>query len=216
MGINQVISHIWARPRPSVSHAADVHLWFTSASTDPSFPSDHASAAFAVGFALLFVSSRWGIGMVLLAAAIAVSRVAIGLHYPGDVLAGMGVGLLAAFTIMYVARRPLKVVAAFAGHISDRVVTPVWNAAGRRTHRFTTISPDSSVSARGRIPRGWSDEATGRQHFVRPAEVGRAMGSHVEGRRRACVVVAAGLRCGPQDGRARRPGSGTGYGMHHA
>jgi len=137
MGINQVISHIWARPRPSVSHGADVHLWFTSATTDPSFPSDHASAAFAVGFALLFVSRRWGIGMVLLATAIAVSRVAIGLHYPGDVLAGVGVGLLAAFTVMYVARRPLEAVAAFVGCISDRVVAPVWNAAGRRMNRLS-------------------------------------------------------------------------------
>ena len=132
LGANQVISHIWARPRPAAAHPLDVHLWFTNASTDPSFPSDHASAAFAVGFALLFVSRKWGVPMVVLAAAIAISRVAIGLHYPGDVLAGMGVGLLSAFIVMYVARRPLAAIAQFVGRISDRIVAPVWGFAGRR------------------------------------------------------------------------------------
>ena len=137
LGMNQVISHIWARPRPATAHPLDVHLWFTSASTDPSFPSDHSAAAFAVGFALLFVSRKWGIGMVALAAAVAISRVAIGLHYPGDVLAGMGVGLLAAFIVMYVARRPLAAVAAFVGRISDRITGPIWNATARRVHQST-------------------------------------------------------------------------------
>lgn len=132
LGVNQVISHIWARPRPAAAHPLEVHLWFTNASTDPSFPSDHSAAAFAVGFALLFVSRRWGLGMVALAAAIAVSRVAIGLHYPGDVLAGMGVGLLAAFVVMYVARRPLAAVAAVVGRASDRLMAPVWSAVDRR------------------------------------------------------------------------------------
>ena len=137
LGMNQVISHIWARPRPATAHPLDVHLWFTNASTDPSFPSDHSAAAFAVGFALLLVSRKWGIGMVVLAAAVAGSRVAIGLHYPGDVLAGMGVGLLSAFIIMYVARRPLASVATFVTGISDRVTGPVWSATARRVHHST-------------------------------------------------------------------------------
>ena len=59
LGTNQVISQIWARPRPSAAHPLDVHLWFTNASTDPSFPSDHSAAAFAVAFALFFVSRKW-------------------------------------------------------------------------------------------------------------------------------------------------------------
>lgn len=132
LGINQVISHIWARPRPSMAHPTDVHLWFTNASADPSFPSDHSAAAFAVGFALLFVSRKWGIGMVALAVVVAISRVAIGLHYPGDVLAGAGVGLLAAFVVMYVARRPLAAVTTVVARASDRLLGPVWKAAGRR------------------------------------------------------------------------------------
>ena len=126
LGINQVVSHIWARPRPSLAHPADVHLWFTNASADPSFPSDHSAAAFAVGFALLFVSRRWGIGMLCLAAAIAISRVAIGLHYPGDVLAGATVGLIAAVVVMYLARRPLAAVTAPIARLSDAITAPIW------------------------------------------------------------------------------------------
>ena len=130
LGINQVISHLWERPRPSVAHPLDVHLWFTNASADPSFPSDHSAAAFAVGFALLFVSRRWGIGMLVLAAAIALSRVAIGLHYPGDVLAGAAVGLLAAFVVMYVARRPLAWVTGYVARVSDAIKGPAWRRFG--------------------------------------------------------------------------------------
>ena len=126
LGINQVISHIWARPRPSAAHPLDVHVWFTNASTDPSFPSDHSAAAFAVAFALLFVSRKWGIGMLILAAAVALSRVAIGLHYPSDVLAGAAVGLLAAFVVMYVARRPLAWVTSWIARLSDAITGPVW------------------------------------------------------------------------------------------
>ena len=140
LGMNQVISHLWDRPRPSVAHPLGVHLWFTGASADPSFPSDHSAAAFAVGFALLFVSRRWGIGMLALAAAVALSRVAIGLHYPGDVLAGAGVGLVAALAVTYVARRPLGAVTAFAARVSDAVTGPVWR---RLSHGGAKAAPSS-------------------------------------------------------------------------
>ena len=140
LGINQVVSHIWERPRPSMAHPLGVHLWFTNASTDPSFPSDHSAAAFAVGFALLFVSRRWGIGMLALAAAIAVSRVAIGLHYPGDVLAGAAVGLAAAVVVMYLARRPLGALTGVLARVSDAITGPVWR---RLSHGGAKAAPTS-------------------------------------------------------------------------
>src|SRR4051794_30844689 len=44
LGVAQVISHLWERPRPSVAPPVDAQL-FIPASHDPSFPSDHATAA---------------------------------------------------------------------------------------------------------------------------------------------------------------------------
>ncbi len=139
LGTNSLISHVWARPRPSVAHPGSVHLWFTGPSADPSFPSDHASAAFAVAFAILMVSRRFGLIMILLAGAIAISRVAIGLHYPGDVLAGAVVGLFAALVVMRLLDRPLSVATRYASRLTDRLVAPVWAALDRRRHVIRAV-----------------------------------------------------------------------------
>jgi undecaprenyl-diphosphatase len=51
-----------------------------------SFPSDHATAAFGIAFAaLVFLSRRWGVVLILVAALIGFSRVYDGVHYPGDI-----------------------------------------------------------------------------------------------------------------------------------
>src|SRR6187397_1968956 len=44
---NQVIGHLWDRQRPFAAHPGAVHL-LAARSSDPSFPSDHAAAAFAI------------------------------------------------------------------------------------------------------------------------------------------------------------------------
>ena len=85
--INQIIGHIWARERPTAAHPT-AHLFFVAPSGDPSFPSDHAGVAFAIAFAVYFLSRRAGIVFLVAAGAIAVDRVLIGLHYPGDIAAG--------------------------------------------------------------------------------------------------------------------------------
>src|SRR5919201_462489 len=45
---NQVIGKLWHRPRPYESHHV-AQIW-VSRSHDPSFPSDHSSAAFAIAW----------------------------------------------------------------------------------------------------------------------------------------------------------------------
>ena len=78
-----------ARPRPNT----------TIPEADPligaggwSFPSGHAATAFAGAVALTYLSRSGGPLFFLLAAAIAFSRVYVGVHYPGDVLAGAALG----------------------------------------------------------------------------------------------------------------------------
>jgi undecaprenyl-diphosphatase len=51
-----------------------------------SFPSDHATAAFGIAFAVLvFLSRRWGVVLIIVALLIGFSRVYDGVHYPGDI-----------------------------------------------------------------------------------------------------------------------------------
>jgi undecaprenyl-diphosphatase len=94
LGLAQVIAHVWDRARPYEAHHG-VHL-FIAASHDPSFPSDHATAAFGLAVAVLFYHRRAGWLMVAMASILAISRVAVGTHYPTDVIGGAVLGAGAA------------------------------------------------------------------------------------------------------------------------
>jgi undecaprenyl-diphosphatase len=132
---NQVISHIWERPRPTVTHP-DAHLYFVQPSGDPSFPSDHAAASFAIAVAVLLVSRRVGIAFLVTAVAIGMARVLIGLHYPGDIAAGALVGWCSAMVVHHLARRPLVTVVRAIGRATDLLLAPLWRLAARvRTSR---------------------------------------------------------------------------------
>jgi len=58
-----------------------------------SFPSGHATTSFACATVLALLIPRLALPLFVLAAAIAWSRVYVGVHFPLDVLAGAGLGL---------------------------------------------------------------------------------------------------------------------------
>jgi len=128
---NQVISHLWDRPRPFTAHPAMTHL-LSAPSPDPSFPSDHAAAAFAIAFAVLAFSRRAGIGFLVVAALIALSRVALGMHYPSDVIAGAVVGWASALLVTTLGRPWMERIVALMSRISDPLLKPVWDHLPRR------------------------------------------------------------------------------------
>lgn len=94
LAIGMVIARLVDRPRPFVTHHG-VHL-FASHAADAGFPSDHATGAFAIAGAVLAYDRRWGGLLVALAVVLAIGRVAIGVHYPTDVLAGALLGSMVA------------------------------------------------------------------------------------------------------------------------
>ena len=133
--INQIIGKVWFRDRPTTAHPTEAHLFFVAPAGDPSFPSDHAAAAFAIAFAVFFLSRRAGIGFLLAAAAIGLDRVMIGLHYPGDILAGLLVGLAAAALIRTLGQRPLRKTVALVSRLTDPLVRPLWRTFDNRRTR---------------------------------------------------------------------------------
>jgi undecaprenyl-diphosphatase len=118
----QVITRIVDRPRPFVAHPASVHL-FAHHAADPGFPSDHATAAFAIGVALLLRNRRWGAVVLVFATILAVGRVAMGVHYPTDVIGGAVLGTLAALVLFWPpVRELLNRLADLAGRVLDGVL----------------------------------------------------------------------------------------------
>lgn len=79
------------RERPFVTYP-DIEQATTA--TEPSFPSGHASLAFATATSLSMAYPKWYIiaPSFAWASAVGYSRMALGVHYPSDVLAGAIIG----------------------------------------------------------------------------------------------------------------------------
>ena len=70
-----------------------------------SFPSGHTATAFAGATALSFFFPRAAPALFVLAAAIAYSRLYVGVHFPLDVLGGAVIGVATALLLLAAARR---------------------------------------------------------------------------------------------------------------
>ncbi|MEU6125801.1 phosphatase PAP2 family protein, partial [Streptomyces sp. NPDC047123] len=97
---NVVAKYAVRRHRP-VADGVPMVRRLAKAPWTSSFPSGHSAsaAAFAVGVAL--EAPRYGALLAPVAAAVAFSRVYVGVHYPGDVLAGCALGAAAAAVTCY-------------------------------------------------------------------------------------------------------------------
>ena len=128
----QIVARIWSHPRPFVSHPAGIDL-LTAHTTDAGFPSDHATAAFAIAAAVVHFSRRVGILFLAGAVVIALSRLFAGVHYPIDVIGGAGIGIIAALLVIHTPlQRIVQRLCEFAGRLTDPILGPIWQRLGHR------------------------------------------------------------------------------------
>src|SRR5918999_2394877 len=79
----QMVKRAVSRPRPTLGEA---YAALTRAPDRFSFPSGHSAAAMSVAFTYAVAYPALAAPLLAMAATVGLSRVALGVHYPGDVL----------------------------------------------------------------------------------------------------------------------------------
>ena len=99
-----LISYFVHRSRPFLA-TTDISLLIPPP-FNTSFPSGHTATAFAIAAAFAFADLSAGIASFSVAFLVAFGRMAVGVHYPSDILGGMVVGLVS-FAIVRVIHHAL-------------------------------------------------------------------------------------------------------------
>ncbi len=103
------IAHVVQRARPFLAAAVTGFpvVGLIPPPFNTSFPSGHTASAFAMSAAIFMVHRRLGIVAFVMAFLIAFGRIAVGVHYPTDILGGIAVGL-SAFALVRFAHHQLR------------------------------------------------------------------------------------------------------------
>lgn len=95
LGVNQIAGLLWFEPRPfmvGLGHTLMAHA------RDNSFPSDHATFMWSLGFGLIATGAArgWGWLVCLLGLGVAWARIFLGLHFPIDMAGSLLVAVVGA------------------------------------------------------------------------------------------------------------------------
>jgi len=100
--ISGLMKTLTDRPRPPVRYPEPHPL--IKVPNDSSFPSGHAATSFACATVLTAYEPRLAPLWIVLASAVAFSRVYVGVHYPLDVIVGAALGVVVGLGVLYVTR----------------------------------------------------------------------------------------------------------------
>ncbi|MFA8450649.1 MAG: phosphatase PAP2 family protein [Bacteroidales bacterium] len=98
---SSLLKWLIGRPRPFETYDFIEKL---SVAGSPSFPSGHTTEVFGIAFGLITIYSKnkvWGYLFLVWAIFIAYTRMYLGVHYPSDVLGGIGIALFSVGLVNY-------------------------------------------------------------------------------------------------------------------
>lgn len=96
--VNPIVGHFFSRPRPFAGLGGVKEVLFHR--PDKSFPSDHATFLFSIGFYFLYAGwKKTGWSVIILGIVVSFARVVLGVHYPLDILGGLVIGALVAWVL---------------------------------------------------------------------------------------------------------------------
>jgi undecaprenyl-diphosphatase len=96
--ISVLIGFSSGRLRP-FADSLDVNQLISASFAQKSFPSSHATVAFAIAMSVFLFNRAWGIPMFVAALLVGWGRVFTGVHYPSDVIAGAVLGVLGSYIV---------------------------------------------------------------------------------------------------------------------
>ena len=100
-----------------------------------SFPSGHATTAFALAAVLALFAPRFRIGVFAIATMLALSRVVVGAHYLSDILAGGALGTVTVYALADALHRRGLVFAVRDGHLTPKAPRVLLWPLRRMIHR---------------------------------------------------------------------------------
>ena len=133
--LTQVIKNLVDSPRPAMFFAPGKYLHFIAGVTlhnNAGFPSGHTASAFSLAtvLAIFGKNKNWQLPLLLLAALTGYSRIYLGQHFLGDVLAGALIGSLSGI---------------FAGYLTARIQLTN-KGFKKKTHFDNELSPPDTVA----------------------------------------------------------------------
>ncbi|MCK5290632.1 MAG: phosphatase PAP2 family protein [Thermoplasmata archaeon] len=102
--VTTLLKFLFASPRPEDIREIPIPVPGYFGLDVYSFPSNHASRAFACAVFLSFRFKKWTVPLFVYAFLIGLAKIYVGAHYPVDIIAGAVVGLIFGFLLIWLGK----------------------------------------------------------------------------------------------------------------